>query len=115
MIQEVEELSAKLHSDSLVQHRVFVESEIPLFVRGTDQRIAAQVAIMPRSRYAIGSKTENAPTVVGAGHGKRSQVKVVGRVVLVVDDRSYDVRPVKAIAAAAVVILAVVVEGEGLT
>ena len=64
---------------------------------------------MPRSRHAVACEAENALAVVGTGHSESRQVEVVGWIAFVVDDGPDYIRPVEAIASAAVIIFAIVV------
>ena len=60
MVQKVEEFGAQLHLHALADRGVLVEREVPLLVRGSHQRIASQVSIVPRARYAVGSEARKA-------------------------------------------------------
>src|ERR1019366_302643 len=113
----------QLHLHAFSKGRVLVESEVPLFVGWTHQRIATQVAEVPRTRNTVGCEPCR-PSVIWiiriddhvqgrAWHSKRTEVDVVGWITFVVDDGSDDIRAVITFAAAAVVILRVVVQGKG--
>src|SRR5258708_17019590 len=73
---------------------------------------------MARADHAVRCCTIRYSTVgrctYRARNGKRTQIKKIERVALVIDDRPNYIRPIKGVTAAAVVILEVVVEVEGL-
>src|SRR5579859_1292925 len=53
VIEQVEEVDSELHADALGNRRLLVDGEVPLFERRSSQRVAAHVAEVPRSDYAI--------------------------------------------------------------
>ena len=65
MVQNVEEFRPQLHLHAFSDGRVFVESEVPLFVGRPHQRIAPQVAVVPRARNAVGSETRRPSSAAG--------------------------------------------------
>ena len=119
MVKEVEEFGAQLEMHFLRDRRVFVDGQIPLLVGRADQGVAAQVSVVARAGKAVAGETG----VIGwavlasvncAGQGEGGQVEEFGGVVFVIDDLADDIGAVEAVAAAAVIVFAVVVQGEGL-
>src|SRR5439155_24959669 len=118
MVQNIEELSAKLQGEPLANRRVFVDREIPLFVSRTAQNVPPQISVMTRPRRAIArqaaDRTWRQRRQHSAGHGKRTKLQKVGRIAFVVNDRPDHIRPVESVPAPAEVVFKVVVEGEWL-
>src|SRR5882762_2354621 len=56
MIQHIKEFGADLHLHPLRDRRVLIDRQVPLFESRSMQSVAAEIAKMPRARYAIGSK-----------------------------------------------------------
>ena len=113
MVQNVEEFGAKLHLHPLGNRGVLVESEVPLLVGGTNQRVAPEVAVMPRAGHAIGWQTRDGPRCWYRAW-RRPSGRCNWRVALVVDDGPDHIRTIETIAAATEIVFAIVVEGKGL-
>ena len=78
MVENVEEVSPKLHGQALGESRVLVDGDVPLFERGAGQRISAKIPVVARPRLAVTGKPA---VVVGidarrdcARHGERAQL-----------------------------------------
>src|SRR5215510_2060370 len=115
MIQKVEEVRSELQGKPLRNHRILIDCEVPLFKGWTVKRVPSQIAIMTSAWDAIRSKTGELSGRFCAWHSKRAQLEIVVRIAFFINDRSHNVRPVKSVTASAVVILEVVVQGEGLS
>src|SRR5580692_6084982 len=70
MVQDVEEIGAQLHRHALGDGRVLVDSQVPLLVGRTDQRVPAQVSIMSRARNTIRGASRELACGFDAGHGE---------------------------------------------
>src|SRR5260370_4667290 len=116
MIQDIEELRAKLEAQPLVDLRVLVDRQVPLFEGRAHERVAPQVSEVLRPMHAVGfgKPRYSSSSSIGARHGKGAQIKKVIRVVIVVNDRPYYIGPVKAFPAPAVIVLPVIVKREWL-
>src|ERR1700757_5072867 len=114
MIEDIEEIRTELEAQPFVDTGVFVDGQVPLLEWRPHQRVAPQVVEVLRPRHAVGGKARNS-AIVGAGHGKGTQIKKAIRVVIVINGRSYYIGPIKALPAPAVIVLTIIVKREGLT
>src|SRR5882724_4575455 len=90
MIKQVVEFKAKLQFQTLRQGSVLIHGEIKLTKGRPDQGVSTEIAKVAGTRSAgIG---ETVGYTVGAGHGKRSELKKLRRIAVVVPDGTDHIR-----------------------
>src|SRR5271156_1226888 len=121
MIEQVKEVGSNLYLEPFGDLGVLVNGQVPLLEGRALQRIAPQVAVVPGARNAIRCKPRYRGAAVryvwqdGARHGERTKLQEITWVVVVIDNRSDHIGPVESVAAPAVIVLAVIIEGKWLT
>src|SRR5579864_9754414 len=98
MVKDVKEIDPEFHAKAFGQHRLLVDGEVPFLVGRTTQRVAAHVAVVASSDNAVRSRSRG-HSADGAGDRKRTEIEIIERITLVVNDRTNHIGPIKTISA----------------